>query len=163
MALTSVSSYALRRALINLGDRFGLGLYNKGSEAPHGQYTIQLQPGILSQWVPADQAQQPQRPQSTAAPVQMPTHETIRAEQAEPEEQMWAHVSDDPSDYDDGSPEQAAAQRKRSRNQERFTQAQQTVQQGNMRARLQAGMKQDDPIQGDVIGMSRYTDPGAEQ
>lgn len=44
LALTSVDSYALRRALINLGDRFGLGLYDKGSTAPHGQYTIQ-QPG----------------------------------------------------------------------------------------------------------------------
>lgn len=31
MAITSVESYALRRAAIGLGDRFGLGLYDKGS------------------------------------------------------------------------------------------------------------------------------------
>lgn len=31
MALTSVSSYALRRAAIGLGDNMGLHLYNKGS------------------------------------------------------------------------------------------------------------------------------------
>ena len=34
MACTSVESYAMRRAAINLGDRFGLGLYDKGSELP---------------------------------------------------------------------------------------------------------------------------------
>lgn len=31
MAITSVQSYALRRAVISLGDRLGLGLYDKGS------------------------------------------------------------------------------------------------------------------------------------
>lgn len=151
LALTSVSSYALRRALINLGDRFGLGLYNKGSKAPHGQYTIQLQPGVLSQWVTPEQlqAQGKAAPQPTSAgPVQQPTHETIQAEQAVPEEEMWAHVSDEPSDYDDGSPEQAAAVRKRSRNLQRFQGAAAQVQQGNMQARLQAGMKQDAPGDG---------------
>jgi Rad52/22 family double-strand break repair protein len=34
MAITSVESYALRRAAIGLGDRLGLGLYNKGLTAP---------------------------------------------------------------------------------------------------------------------------------
>lgn len=34
MAVTSVESYALRRALIGLGDRLGLGLYEGGSLAP---------------------------------------------------------------------------------------------------------------------------------
>ena len=34
LAMTSVESYALRRALIGLGDRLGLGLYDKGSHAP---------------------------------------------------------------------------------------------------------------------------------
>jgi hypothetical protein len=34
MAVTSAQSYALRRALISLGDAFGLHLYNKGSEKP---------------------------------------------------------------------------------------------------------------------------------
>ncbi|WNT45304.1 hypothetical protein SEA_BABYDOTZ_51 [Microbacterium phage BabyDotz] len=72
LAITSVQSYALRRALINLGDRFGLGLYNGGSVAVHGQYTIQQYEGQLGKWVP-----------NTVAPdVQVPvvTHETIQAE-----------------------------------------------------------------------------------
>jgi hypothetical protein len=34
MALTSVESYALRRAALDLGDAFGLHLYNNGSPAP---------------------------------------------------------------------------------------------------------------------------------
>lgn len=34
MAVTSAQSYALRRALISLGDAFGLHLYDKGSLAP---------------------------------------------------------------------------------------------------------------------------------
>lgn len=71
LALTSVESYALRRALIGLGDRFGLGLYDGGSTAPHGQYSIQLQPGVLYDW-------------TQGAPAQ-PSHETIQAEPAAPE------------------------------------------------------------------------------
>lgn len=76
LALTSVESYALRRALIGLGDRFGLGLYNGGSTAPHGQYTAQLEPGILFDWAQGGATQAP-----TAAPAQ-PSHETINAEPA---------------------------------------------------------------------------------
>lgn len=34
MAITSAQSYALRRALLSLGDSFGLHLYDKGSYAP---------------------------------------------------------------------------------------------------------------------------------
>ncbi|QNJ55551.1 ssDNA-binding protein [Microbacterium phage Phinky] len=74
MAITSVSSYAMRRALINLGDRFGLGLYNGGSVAAHGQYTMQLEPGVLFDW----QQGNPSAPQA-AAPQQL-SHETIKAE-----------------------------------------------------------------------------------
>lgn len=33
MAVSSVESYAMRRAVISLGDRFGLGLYDNGSSA----------------------------------------------------------------------------------------------------------------------------------
>lgn len=77
LAMTSVDSYALRRALINLGDRFGLGLYNGGSTEPHGQYTIQLEPGVTFNWEQAGQ-QQP----AAAAPVQQPSHETIQVEPA---------------------------------------------------------------------------------
>lgn len=42
MAITSVESYALRRAAINLGDRLGLGLYDKGSEAALVRNTLQM-------------------------------------------------------------------------------------------------------------------------
>lgn len=77
MAITSLESYALRRALINLGDRFGLGLYNGGSVAPHGQYTMQLEPGVLFDWKDTGQVQQA----PTEAPRQ-PTHETIAAERS---------------------------------------------------------------------------------
>lgn len=42
MAITSVESYALRRAAINLGDRLGLGLYKKGQTDPLVRGTLQL-------------------------------------------------------------------------------------------------------------------------
>jgi recombination DNA repair RAD52 pathway protein len=42
MAITSVESYALRRAAIGLGDRLGLGLYNNGETTPLVKGTLQL-------------------------------------------------------------------------------------------------------------------------
>lgn len=42
MAITSVESYALRRAAINLGDRLGLGLYDKGQTAALVRNTLQM-------------------------------------------------------------------------------------------------------------------------
>lgn len=42
MAVTSVESYAFRRAAIGLGDRLGLGLYDAGSMAPLVYRTLQL-------------------------------------------------------------------------------------------------------------------------
>lgn len=42
MAITSVESYALRRAAIGLGDRLGLGLYNEGKADPLVRGTLQL-------------------------------------------------------------------------------------------------------------------------
>lgn len=134
MALTSLESYALRRALINLGDRFGLGLYNKGSMAAHGQYTIQLNPGVLWNW------QQEGTPTAPVAPIVQPTHETIQAEQAASE------------DYTLEEPQQAPAQR--APQGERFSGALAQVQAGNeqarqaavppaMAARIQQGMKVD--------------------
>lgn len=42
LALTSVASYALRRAAIGLGDNFGLHLYAKGSLAPLIKGTLML-------------------------------------------------------------------------------------------------------------------------
>jgi len=42
MAMTSVESYALRRAALGLGDRLGLGLYDKGSQTALVRGTLQL-------------------------------------------------------------------------------------------------------------------------
>jgi len=42
MAITSVESYALRRAAIGLGDRLGLGLYDGGETKPLVVGTLQL-------------------------------------------------------------------------------------------------------------------------
>ncbi len=42
MAITSVESYALRRAAIGLGDRLGLGLYNDGKADALVRNTLQL-------------------------------------------------------------------------------------------------------------------------
>jgi len=39
-AITNSATYALRRAAINLGDQFGLGLYNKGSLDPIVRWTL---------------------------------------------------------------------------------------------------------------------------
>lgn len=43
MAVTSAQSYALRRALLSLGDAFGLHLYDKGSKAPLVKGSLILQ------------------------------------------------------------------------------------------------------------------------
>lgn len=85
LAITSVASYALRRALINMGDRFGLGLYNRGSQAPHGQYTQQLFNGQLFKFPDA----------ATVAPTV--THQTIVAEQAVADDVVpsWSPDQDD--------------------------------------------------------------------
>ena len=40
IALTASQTYALRRAAINLGDQFGLSLYNKGSLEPIVRWTL---------------------------------------------------------------------------------------------------------------------------
>jgi len=42
MAITSVESYALRRAAIGLGDRLGLGLYNDGKSEPLVRGSLQV-------------------------------------------------------------------------------------------------------------------------
>lgn len=141
LALTSVDSYALRRALINLGDRFGLGLYNGGSTAPHGQYSIQQMSGQVFQWV---EAKQPPTP----APVPVVTHETINAEQAVPE-------------YD--GTEQGQATPPRSARMEEFHQTREQLQADReqarqqpmspeMRARLQQGLKVDGFVAGEMNG-----------
>lgn len=97
LAMTSVESYALRRALINMGDRFGLGLYNGGSQAAHGQYTQQLFPGQLFNLVDGSGQQQ------IAAPAI--THQNIQAEQAIADDVLPAWTPDQ-----DQQPQQVAPQ-----------------------------------------------------
>lgn len=134
LALTSVDSYALRRALINLGDRFGLGLYNGGSMAPHGQYTVQQQQGVLFSWVPAGPAA------PTAAPVQPVTHETIQAEPAVPEQPVELPQAPQPQ----LTPEQARQQFVSPEVQHASQVAQQLQQDRSaMMARVQQGLKVD--------------------
>lgn len=157
LALTSVASYALRRALINLGDRLGLGLYNGGSIAAHGQYTAQLEPGVLFQW--QEQGQAPAQ-QVVSAP-QQPNHRTIQAEPAVVEQAMPEDPGV-PSDYDDAEPDGHGGVRSRTHaaKMNAFRQAQAAQQAareasrqqgaypaagGAMASRLQAGMKVDEP------------------
>lgn len=72
LALTSAESYALRRALIGLGDRLGLSLYNKGSVAP----LVAPAPGMLTQ------LDDPESPQYLAPPT--PRQAPMAAIQAAP-------------------------------------------------------------------------------
>jgi hypothetical protein len=126
LALTSVESYALRRALINLGDRFGLGLYNKGSMAPHGQYTVALEPGQLFQWI--DQNGRPQNGASLAASF---SPEQV---QGDDEASMW-HADEPPAPPLESPPVQ---QPPRPPQDQRFQQAREQIQQGNEQARQAA-------------------------
>lgn len=132
LALTSVESYALRRALIGLGDRFGLGLYNGGSLAAHGQYTNQLEPGQLFEWAQVGEAP------PAAAPVVQPTHETIQAEPA---------VVEQPASEEFVTREQAPAH---TPEMQRFRDAAATAQADRdaIRERMQQGLKQDEHPQG---------------
>lgn len=61
MALTSATSYALRRALINFGDALGLHLYNKGGHAPVILQTLALSDPAAPGY------KEPQKPQAAAA------------------------------------------------------------------------------------------------
>ena len=57
MAITSVESYALRRAAIGLGDRMGLGLYNDGKPEPLVRGTLQLTDKESPQYIAPEQPQ----------------------------------------------------------------------------------------------------------
>jgi len=108
MAMTSVESYALRRAAIGLGDRLGLGLYDKGSTQPLVMRTLQLDdPESPTFYNPSAQNQVQQAPaQVQPAPVQV------------------------------GSPDAAShLGRPAQRRIENFKEAQATVQAGNQAAR----------------------------
>ncbi|QIG59064.1 DNA recombinase [Microbacterium phage RubyRalph] len=158
LAATSVESYALRRALINMGDRFGLGLYNGGSMAPHGQYTQQLFPGQLFNWVDPSAPDQVQR----VAPAV--THQTIQAEQAiadDVQPQQWEQPQQEqqPTPQQQPVQQQAPVQQQQQQVQQQipqhqqpggmqeFHQAQQTLQENRQQARQQAPapMPQFDP------------------
>lgn len=54
MAITSVESYALRRSLIGLGDRLGLGLYDGGSMNKLVKGTLQLTDPDSPLYIPKD-------------------------------------------------------------------------------------------------------------
>lgn len=177
MAITSVESYAMRRAMINLGDRFGLGLYNAGSQLPHGQYTIQLQPGVLFEWQPVG-AQAPQ----TAPPTQ-PSHETLQAEPAHGDDNSVPEHPGVPTDYDDAESDGQGGTRSRTYDAkmqafhgaqqrvqgQRDAARQQPAQQGGYPApaapagggvfdRLQSGFKQDQRGTPDDADVNRYGD-----
>lgn len=170
-ALTSLESYALRRALINLGDRFGLGLYNGGSINPHGQYTVQLEPGVLFDWADANLEQAPAQggaqPYAPApAPFVQPTHDTINAEPSVGDDYVITESADDTAQEAPAQAVPKAVQRAQA-NQAGFHAAQQEIQAQNeaarqpgppqqqggypqpgdpavMQARLQAGFKVDE-------------------
>lgn len=138
LALTSVDSYALRRALINLGDRFGLGLYAGGSQAAHGLYTIQLEDDVLYRpWEPLDG--QPQVAVQPGAVQINPGADPQQAAQTAQPAIQWGEV------------EQAqAAPRQPSPQMQAFHGAQETLQEqreeakAGMQQRLQQGLKRDE-------------------
>lgn len=108
MAMTSVESYALRRAAIGLGDRLGLGLYDKGSTAPLVMRTLQLDDPESPTYYNPQTGQQPPMQAPPAPPAQ-------------------AQI---------GSPDAAGAlSRPAQRRLEGFKDAQATVQAGNQAAR----------------------------
>lgn len=166
MALTSLESYALRRALINLGDRFGLGLYNGGSLAAHGQYTVQNEPGVLFNWV--DRNTEGAAPVATfSAPVTQPTHATIRAEQAVADDVVYAEdgFALDPQDQaalqtpaaapraTKRAPKGATLAEKAAVHQEGFHEAQAVIQQANEDARNQPPQQGGYPVPPDPDAM----------
>lgn len=131
MAITSVESYALRRAAIGLGDRLGLGLYAKGSTAPLVLRTLQLDDPDSPQVYNPSAPKQVQQGQGEVQPV--PAQVTQVA-----------------------SPDTAAAalSRPAQRRLDGFREAQEVVQSGNQAARnvpadpylerVAAGLKHDE-------------------
>jgi recombination DNA repair RAD52 pathway protein len=74
MAVTSVESYAMRRAAINLGDRFGLSLYDKGSPLPVVKGTLQLHERTVAGTSPAPAGGEDNTPD---VPLGEPTVEAV--------------------------------------------------------------------------------------
>lgn len=86
LALTSASSYALRRAAIGLGDNMGLHLYNGGSHAPLVRGTLALTDQASPAYVaPQQQGQQPaQEPQAGEESQDTSEVSSARQEGAQP-------------------------------------------------------------------------------
>ena len=134
LAMTSVESYALRRALIGLGDRLGLGLYSKGSTAAHGQYTIQEEPGQLFTWTPD--------------PNPVPTAQSTPEAQAAPAAEAAAEAPSDPAPAAEPAPSGTTPNELVGPEMQNFRAAQERIQSARMTERLQAGLKVDDPAPG---------------
>lgn len=69
MAITSVESYAMRRAAIGLGDRLGLGLYNGGKTDPLVKGTLQLTDPDSPLYTPPDPAKEQEKKDRLQAAV----------------------------------------------------------------------------------------------
>lgn len=70
MAITSVESYALRRAAIGLGDRLGLGLYNDGKVTPLVRGTLQTTDPESPQYIEPVKKEEGPAENATAARLQ---------------------------------------------------------------------------------------------
>lgn len=133
LAATSVESYALRRALIGLGDRFGLGLYNGGSMAAHGQYTIQQLDGQVFDWVAHGPDGKPLQIVAAPAPQLAITHESLVTQTIGDDVVAEEYVEQAPQ-----QPQQAPQQQYAQGGMAEFHQAQEQMQQGREQARAAA-------------------------
>jgi hypothetical protein len=95
-ALTNSETYALRRAAINLGDQFGLSLYNKGSMEALVRWTL-VRPEPAAEKVDPDDVPQvaAEESGSSSADDDEPPGETETAEGAAPtgEPQSWLDMA----------------------------------------------------------------------
>lgn len=133
LALTSVDSYALRRALINLGDRFGLGLYAGGSQAAHGIYTIQLEDDVLyGPWEPV---------QGNAQSVVLQPGAIQINPGANPQQEAQRVVQQ--VERIEGAPRQPSPQMQAFRGTQEVLQEQREESKSAMQQRLQQGLMQD--------------------
>jgi hypothetical protein len=98
-ALTNSETYALRRCAINLGDQFGLSLYNKGSLEAIVRWTlVRPEQGAEAATTDTDDVLQVSAENSAPAPAEDESAgETFdSATPAEPREQPAEHPADDP-------------------------------------------------------------------
>ena len=111
LALKNSQSYALKRAAVNLGDQFGLSLYNKGSEEPIVQRTLvsgetKGAPAEVDEQIaetaPEDTQQEQSMPEQITAEIAAdPTEQAELARAAEQIAQgkgRWLEEDENPSD-----------------------------------------------------------------